>query len=153
MSSANGLNMKTQDYHSTFVANVTAKEAFDKISSVSEWWSTNFEGESQKLNDIFTVRFPDGDMYKIKVSEFIPDKKIAWQVIDSHQTWVANATEWTGTKILWEVSAQKEDTRIDMTHIGLAPSIECYDKCTLGWDYLLNKSLFKFLSENKGLPV
>ncbi|MGZ3618084.1 MAG: SRPBCC family protein [Ktedonobacteraceae bacterium] len=147
------ISKKKQDYHSSITSHITPKEAFDKISRVSEWWATNFEGSSQKLNDIFTVRFRSGDMYKIKVSECIPDKKIAWQVIDSNQTWVANETEWTGTTILWEVSAQKDGTRIDMTHIGLVPSIECYNKCTQGWDYLLHKSLFRFLTETKGLPV
>lgn len=147
-------NMKDQDYQSKIVANVTPKEAFDKISRVSEWWGTRFEGSSQKLNDVFTVRFGNGDMYKGKVSELIPDKKIVWQVIDSNQTWVANATEWTGTKILWEISVQKEGTQIMMTHIGLNPSLECYETCSHhGWDYLLHKSLFKFLTEDKGLPA
>jgi uncharacterized protein YndB with AHSA1/START domain len=143
----------SQDYHISITADITPKEALDKISRVSEWWATNFEGSSQKLNDVFTVRFGSGDMYKVKVTEFIPDKKFVWQVIDSHQGWVANETEWTGTKILWEVSAQKDDTQIDMTHIGLVPIIECYDKCTQGWDYLLQKSLLRFLTENKGLPA
>jgi hypothetical protein len=153
MSNANALDTKKQDYRTAIVADVTPKEAFDKISHVSEWWATNFEGSSEKLNDIFTVRFASGDMYKVKVSEFIPDKRIVWQVIDSHQSWVANVTEWTGTKILWEVSAQKDSTQIDMTHIGLVPSFECYDKCIQGWDFLLHKSLIKLLTENKGLPA
>jgi hypothetical protein len=145
--------MEKQDYQTSITAHITPKEALDKISRVSEWWSTNFEGSSQKVNDIFTVRFGSGDKFKVKVSECIPDKKIAWQVMDSNQSWVANVTEWTGTKILWEVSVQKDGTRINMTHIGLVPSIECYSKCILGWDYLLQKSLLRFLTENKGLPV
>jgi hypothetical protein len=151
--SMQSLNTNKTDYHGSIVAKITPKEALDKISRVSEWWATNFEGSSQKPNDIFTVRFKSGDMYKVKVSELIPENKIAWQVIDSHQGWVKNQNEWTDTKILWEVSTQKDGTRIDMTHVGLVPNIECFDKCTLGWDYLLNKSLFRFLTENKGLPV
>ncbi len=143
----------SQDYHTCITADITPKEALDKIGRVSEWWATNFEGSSQKLNDIFTVRFGSGDMYKVKVSEFIPDKKIVWQVIDSNQTWVANATEWTGTKIAWEVSTQKDGMRIDMTHIGLVPGIDCYNRCKQGWDYLLHKSLFRYLTENIGLPA
>lgn len=145
--------MEKQDYHGSIIVTSTPKEAVDKISRVSEWWVKNFEGNSQKRNDIFTVRSGSGDRYTVKVSEFIPDKRIVWEVIDSHQGWVKNETEWTGTKIVWEVSAQKDGTHIAMTHIGLVPSIECYTKCTLGWEYLLHKSLFKFLTENAGLPV
>lgn len=145
--------MKKQDYQSSIIAPVTSKEALDKISRVSEWWASNFEGKSRDLNDVFTVRFKGGDMYKVKLIELIPDKKIVWQVIESSQAWVANVTEWTGTKIVWEVSSQKDSTRIDMTHLGLTPKLECYGTCEKGWDYLLQKSLSRFLKENKGLPA
>jgi ribosome-binding ATPase YchF (GTP1/OBG family) len=141
------------DYTTSISVERSQKEAFDKISRVSEWWAKNFEGNSQKLYDIFTVRFGSGDMYKIKISEFIRDKKIVWQVIESDQTWHEERDEWTGTEIIWEVTKQKDGTRIDMTHKGLIPTSECYDKCKVGWDYLIQKSLFQFLTENKGLPV
>ena len=145
--------MNKQDYHSDIVTNVTPTEAFEKIGRVSEWWATNFEGGSQKLNDVFTVRFGSGDMYKVKIIELVPNKKIVWEVIDSYQGWVKDHTEWVGTKILWEVLPKKDGTRIDLTHIGLVPIIECFDKCIQGWDYLLQKSLIKFLTEKKGLPA
>ncbi len=145
--------MKNQDYHSSISANITPSEALDKISRASEWWATNFEGSSQKPNDIFTVRFGNGDMYKVKVSEIIPDKKITWEVIDSYQGWHENHAEWTGTKIVWEVFPQKDSIEVKMTHLGLAPEFECFDKCSQGWDYLLQKSISRFLTENKGLPV
>jgi hypothetical protein len=57
--------MKEQDYHSSFTANISPREAFEKISRVNEWWSLNFEGESSKLGDVFTVRFKSGDHYTI----------------------------------------------------------------------------------------
>jgi hypothetical protein len=145
--------MENQDYHSSITANITPSEAFDKIRRVSEWWAANFEGKSQDLNDVFTVRFKAGDMYKAKVIECIPDKKIVWEIIDSNQSWVANTTEWTGTKIIWEISSQKDGTQIDMKHAGLKPELECFNTCTRGWDYLNKKSLYQFLTENKGLPA
>jgi hypothetical protein len=147
------LNMNKHDYHSTIVAKITPKEALDKISRVSEWWAKDFDGRSQKLNDVFTVRFGNGDMYKVKVSEIIPDKKIIWDVIDSYQGWHKNHAEWVGTQIVWEVFPQKDNIEVMMTHVGLVPEFECFDKCSQGWDYLLQKSIFRFLSENIGLPV
>jgi hypothetical protein len=145
--------MKNQDYHASMVAKITPKEALDEISRVTDWWGKHFEGRSQKINDVFTVRFGSGDMYKMRVSELIPDTKIVWEVVDSFKTGVKDATEWTGTKILWEVSEQKDGIRIDMTHLGMNPDIECYGVCTQGWDYLLQKSLLKLLTENKGNPA
>jgi hypothetical protein len=145
--------MKQSDYQSSITANVTPKDAVDKISRVSEWWAKDFEGKSEEPNDVFTVRFKNGDMYKVKVSEIIPNKKVIWEVIDSNQGWHANHTEWVGTKIVWEVFPQKDGTEVKMTHVGLVPEFECFDKCSLGWDYLMEKSLQKLLNDNEGMPA
>lgn len=145
--------MEKQDYHSHIVIHSTPKEAFEKISRVSEWWSKDFEGKSQKPNDVFTVKFSSGDMYKVKVSEVLPDNKIIWEFIDTYQGWVKNPTEWVGTKIVWEVFPQKDSVEVKMTHLGLVPELECFDRCTKGWDYLTHEILFKFLDEGKGHPV
>ena len=126
---------------------------FDKISRVSEWWAKNFEGKSEEPNDVFTVRFENGDMYKVKVSEIIPNKKILWDVIDSYQGWHNDHTEWIGTKIVWEVFPMADSIEVKMTHVGLVPEFECFDKCSHGWDYLIEKSLLSFLNSNKGMPV
>ncbi|HEY4389665.1 MAG TPA: hypothetical protein VGN34_34925 [Ktedonobacteraceae bacterium] len=66
--------MKNQDYHSSITTHSTPEEAFDKVSRVSEWWAKDFEGKSEEPNDVFTVRFKNGDMYKVKVSEIILPK-------------------------------------------------------------------------------
>ena len=48
--------MKNQDFNCSLTTNVTAEEAMAAISSVPDWWVTNFEGASQKLGDVFTAR-------------------------------------------------------------------------------------------------
>lgn len=148
--------MKEQYYQSSFTANVSPREALEKITRVSEWWGTHFEGKSQELNDVFTVRFPGGDsggdMYRAKVAEILPEK-IIWEFIDTYQGWVKNPTEWVGTKILWEVIPQKDGVEVKMTHVGLAPELECFGECTKAWNYLMQESLSQFLNEGKGRPV
>lgn len=145
--------MTTHDYHSSITADIAPQEAFDKIVRVSGWWAKDFEGKSEEPNDVFTVRFPNGDRYKVKVAEIIPNKKIVWEVIDSYQGWHNDHTEWIGTKIVWEVFPQKDGVEVKLTHSGLVPEFECFDKCSQGWDYLMQKSLSRFLTENTGLPV
>jgi hypothetical protein len=146
---------KKQDYRTEISANVTPQKAADKISRPQEWWAKNFEGESKRVNDVFTVRFASGDMYKIRIAEMDPSKRIVWQVIDSFQGWVKNATEWKGTQIVWEIKQKEKNggVSIDMTHVGLVPEIECFNRCKMGWDYLTHESLSKYLTEGKGLPV
>ncbi len=145
--------MNNQDYQSSITTYSTPEEAFEKISRVSEWWAKDFEGRSEEPNDVFTVRFQNGDMYKVKVSESIPHKKILWDVIDSYQGWHDDHTEWVGTKIVWEVLPKTDSTEVQMTHAGLVPEFECFAQCRLGWDYLMGKSLLNLLNSNKGMPV
>ena len=78
---------------------------------------------SEDADDVFTVRFKNGDMYKVKVSEMIPTKKIIWEVIDSYQGWHNDHTEWVGTKIIWEVLPKTESIEVKMTHEGLVPNL------------------------------
>ena len=145
--------MSDGNYTKTIKANIVPGEVIDKIGQVSEWWSKNFEGKSTALNDVFTVRFMNGDMYKIKIGELIADKKIVWDVIDAYQSWVKEPTEWVGTKIVWEVSETKDGSEVHFTHIGLVPELECFDTCTGGWNYLMTESLSELLNKGVGVPV
>ncbi|MDE3057276.1 MAG: SRPBCC domain-containing protein [Bacteroidota bacterium] len=143
--------MKQQDYQCAISANITAGEAFEKISQVAKWWSKSFKGKSQKPGDTFSVRFGE-TFVDFKIGEVIPDKKIVWEVTDCNLHWIENKTEWKNTKIVWEVLPENSKTNISMTHVGLVPGVECYNDCKIGWDGYIQKSLFDFLTENKGLP-
>ena len=143
--------MKQQDYHSSITANISPEEAFANISQVSAWWTTSFEGSAQKQNDVFTVRFGE-TFVTFKVIEMVAHKKIVWQVIDCYLHWLTDKKEWSGTKIVWEISTANDAVKIDMTHIGLVPGIECYENCEKGWNHFVKESLFKLLTAHKGLP-
>jgi len=145
--------MESQDYQNSITAHLSAQEAMTKISQVPKWWAKDFEGKSENPSDVFTIRFKSGDMYKLKVSEIIPDKKIVWEVIDSYQGWHKNHTEWTGTKIVWEIFSLNDGTEVKMTHVGLVPEFECFAACNRGWNYLIKESLQKLLDADKGMPV
>ena len=145
--------MNEQDYHSSFTAHATPKDAFDKISRVSEWWGKRFEGESQQLNDVFTVSFNNGDRYTAKIAEMQPDHKIVWDIIDAYQVWVKEPAEWVGTKITWEVIPQADSVEVKMTHTCLGPELECFNQCTKGWNYLTYESLSQFMNKGEGRPV
>ena len=142
-----------KDYHARISAQVTDNEAFDKISRVPQWWAKSFEGRSSQVNDVFTARFPSGDMYRIRIAEIDPERRAVWEVIESFQGWVKNTSEWVGTKIVGEIKKEKNGVSIDMTHKGLVPEIECFNRCKRGWDYLMQESLSKYLGEGIGHPV
>ena len=143
--------MKEQDYHTSITVNATAPEAFKSINNIPGWWTADFEGNSEKPGDVFTVRFGE-TFITLQVVELIPGKKITWQVIDCYKHWLKDKKEWLGTKMIWEISAEENGTKISFTHVGLVPGIECYNGCEKAWNFYINESLFKLLTEEKGVP-
>jgi hypothetical protein len=138
------------EYNTSITVNTTAKAAMEMISRVSEWWISNVEGQTQKLNDEFTVSL--GTTWKaFKIIEVIPDKKIVWEITDCHLPWNSNLTEWKGTKIVWEISTANNSTTINFTHIGLA-ALDCGTQCSNSWTNYIKQSLFKLITQGKGLP-
>ena len=143
--------MNQQDYNVSITVNATVEEAFNAINNITAWWSTDFEGNSEKLNDTFTVRFGE-TFITIKITEFIPYQKIGWQVIDCYKHWLKDKKEWQGTSMSWEISTENNSTQINFTHVGLVPGIECYNGCEGAWNEYIKESLFKLITEGKGIP-
>ncbi len=143
--------MSSQDYHAAISTQAPTGEVLRKIGSVSEWWSKSFEGKSGKAGDTFTVRFGK-TFVDFRIARVVPDKKVVWDVVDCNLDWIKDKKEWKGTKIVWEVSTKDGTAQVGMTHVGLVPGAECYKDCKVGWDGYIQKSLFKFLTEGKGLP-
>ena len=143
--------MKKQDYTYVFTTDITPVEALDAISRATEWRAQDFEGSSQKLNDVFTVHFGEVSV-TFRIVEVVPGKKIVWLVTDCNLTWLKDIKEWNGTRIEWEVSTVKNKTQISMTHVGLVPGIECYNDCENGWNFHIGTSLFKLITEGVGMP-
>ncbi|MGH9358662.1 MAG: SRPBCC family protein [Terriglobia bacterium] len=139
------------DYQCSIKAPISAKEAFDKISRVSEWWAKDFKGSARRPGDTFTVRFGE-TFVNFKIVEAVPDTRIVWQVADSNLHRLRNKTEWNGTSVVWELSPHNGTTTVTMTHRGLVPGIECYGTCEEGWNFYVAKSLLQFITEGEGLP-
>jgi hypothetical protein len=144
--------MKTQDYTAVITVNNSIKDTFNAINHVSEWWTDDLTGSSQKLNDEFSVRFADVHMTSQKIIEFVPDKKLVWLVTASKLNFIKDTEEWKNTKIIFDLSRQGDKTEIHFTHVGLLPEVECFKDCSKGWDYYIKGSLYKLLTEGKGTP-
>jgi hypothetical protein len=144
--------METKDYSATIVVDKKTNEVFKSINSVSKWWVEDLEGSSENLDDVFKIHFSGGNFVTHKIVEFVPGKKVVWQVTDCYLEWLTDKTEWTDTKMSFEISADDNKTKINFTHIGLVPEIECYDMCVKGWDQYIKGSLFKLITEGAGQP-
>ncbi len=143
--------MKNENFHRTISVHVSAAEAMKKISQVNLWWAKNFSGSAEKLNDKFTVKFGE-TFVDFLISELLPNEKVVWRVTDCNLHWLKAKKEWKGTEVVFEISPENNKTRIDFTHVGLVPGVECYKDCEAGWSGHITTSLVKFMKEGKGMP-
>lgn len=144
--------MTNTDFSIILTVPQTPKEVFAAINAIRSWWSEDFSGTSEKLHDVFEVRFAGMHYSQQQLTELIPDTKIVWLVTDSKLNFLKNKSEWTGTKIMFEISEKNHQTDIHFTHYGLVPQIECFGDCTKGWTYYLTESLLSFITTGKGNP-
>lgn len=144
--------MDNRNFTTTIEITKSPKDIFNSISEVSKWWSKDFEGNSTKLNDEFVICHPGRHFSKQKLIEVIPDKKIVWLVTDSRLNWLEkDMYEWTGTKMIFEITEKDQRTVLHFTHEGLLPEKECYARCKQGWTTVINEWLFTFVTEGKSI--
>jgi hypothetical protein len=144
--------MKSQNYTTTIEVSKAPKDVFNHINDVSKWWSKDFEGSSTKLNDEFVICHPGTHYSKQKLIEVIPDKKVVWHVTESNLDWLEkDKYEWTNTKIIFEITTKGDKTVINFTHEGLVSEMECYERCQQGWNMVIKKWLFNFITDGKAI--
>ena len=146
--------MKNKNFTTTLLVDQTPKEVFDSIRNVRGWWSGYYseeiKGDTEKLNDEFSFRAGDGVHYsKQKLVEVIPNKKVVWLITESDLSFLEKKDEWTGTKVIFDISTKDNKTQLVFTHGGLNPGIECYNACAPAWSQYLQNKLLPLIINSK----
>lgn len=159
--------MITSDFTTTLLVAQTPEAAFHAINNPREWWSAEIEGSTNKLHDEFKYHFEDIHRCQLKVIELIPGEKVAWLVtgnyfkagifndashLTDHNASTKDQSEWTGTKISFEISEKGHQTQIRFTHLGLVPEYACFEACSSGWTHYIRESLLRLITTGKGEP-
>jgi len=144
--------MTNQSFSTAFLVEQSPEEAFAAIANVRGWWSGQIEGATDEPGAEFTYRYADVHYSKQRITEFVPDKKVVWRVLDAYLGFTDDPKEWTGTEVSFEVSPRGQQTEVRFTHIGLVPAYECYDKCSSAWSFYINNSLRRLIMSGQGQP-
>ena len=145
--------MNKQDFTTTIVVDQTPEQVFNAINNPQAWWSGKITGDTDKLNDEFTYRYKDLHMSKQRIIEMIPNRKVAWHVTESQINYAEDKREWTGTKMIFEISELDNKTQLRFTHLGLDPEIECFESCSNSWSQLIRQGLFSLITTGKGEEI
>jgi hypothetical protein len=144
--------MNHRNFTTTFSVDQSPKEVFDAVTNVRGWWSEEIEGSTDTLGAEFKFHYRDLHRSTQRITEFVPDKRVVWQVLDSHLGFVNDKTEWNGTSIVFDITKRDDKTELRFTHVGLVPSFECYGDCSGAWGFYVNDSLRGLIATGKGQP-
>jgi len=144
--------MTSQSFSTAFLVDQGQEEAFAAINNVRGWWSGRIEGTTDELGAEFTYRYQDVHYSKQRITEFVPNSKVVWRVLDASLNFTEDPNEWTGTEVTFEVSQHGEQTEVRFSHLGLVPAFECYDQCSSAWSFYVNNSLRRLITTGKGEP-
>ncbi len=147
--------MKNKNFSTTLIVDQTPEEVFKAVRNVRCWWSGYYseeiKGDTEELNDEFSFRAGGGAHYsRQKLIEVVPNKKVVWLVTDSKLDFLEKKDEWTGTKVIFDISKKDTKTQLVFTHDGLMPEIECYNACAPAWSQYLHNKLLPLITSGKG---
>jgi len=125
----------------TTISISSPNSVFQKIMDIPSWWTKDFEGRNAAPGDEFIIHHPGAHYAKHRVIEWIPGRKLVWLVNESKLNWLQNQEEWTGTRMIFELTPGE----LNFTHEGLTPDKESYERCSQGWDLVI-KQLFNFIN-------
>lgn len=140
------------DYTISFAVDQSSNDVFDAINDVRGWWGEDVQGRNVSVGDEFTYRVQDVHFSKLRVTELVPNEKVAWLVLENHMSFVEDQAEWVGTTICFEIGRQEGQTEVRFTHVGLQSQFECFDVCSNAWGSLMHTSLPSRITTGSGKP-
>lgn len=90
---------------------------FDHLIDLSQWWPEDFSGENIALDSEFVLSSGGTHFSKNKVIELVPDRKFAWLTTEAIRK--TDNYDWTGTKMIFELTPYDEDTLLKFTYDGV----------------------------------
>lgn len=148
-----GTSARTRDYTVAFTVDQTPQDVFDAVNNVRGWWSETIDGPTDRRGAAFTFRHKDVHRSTQTITDFVPGRRVVWEVRDSHINFVADTSEWDGTEIVFEIVPKGRQTELRFTHVGLVPAVECYDGCSGAWGFYVGESLRSLITTGRGDPA
>src|SRR6185295_8735252 len=115
---------------------------FNHLIELSKWWPEEYVGEKIKLDTEFIFKTGNGHFSKNKVIEFEPNKKLAWLTTESFRE--TDGFDWSGTKMIVELSPKGDDTMITFTYDGVVLESE-QDRLSEICDFCIKDRLYNFI--------
>lgn len=141
-------------YMQTLVIDAEPSAVYAAIATeegLRAWWTATCTADSHAGG---TARFRFGAIRKdMSIEQLDPNRGVRWFCTHVEAAGTSSQiTEWIGTEIVFRLTPTIDGrTRLDFEHIGLVPTLGCYDLCSTCWSYFLG-SLQQFVETGRGTP-
>jgi uncharacterized protein (TIGR03086 family) len=122
-------------------------EAIHSLEGLASWWTPHVSG-SNEIGGELRFEFEGLTEHVImRVEEASAPSTLRWTCV-TH----TGHPEWAGTEPTFAITRTDADTCvIDFVHVGLAPTLGCYEQCERGWDRFL-ASIVAYAEVGRGMP-
>ncbi|MFC4907969.1 SRPBCC family protein [Actinomadura gamaensis] len=134
------------------VDGVSARQVYDAVLDPRAWWSEEIDGPADRVGAEFGYHYLDTHRTRMRVTEAVPGRRVAWLVLDNDFAFVEDKTEWIGNTITFDITEKDGATELVFTQHGLVPSYDCYDACHSAWTFFVTESLPALLTTGEGRP-
>jgi hypothetical protein len=134
------------------IVDASPVEVFNAVNNVRGWWSESVEGDTDSLDEEFLYYYKDVHISKMKIIEFVPNERVVWLVLENYFNFTTDKSEWSGTRIIFDITENEDKTELKFTHEGLVPAYECYDVCRDAWTSYIQGSLRDLITTGTGKP-
>lgn len=149
--------MDATNYRRKITVKNSPSAAYQALTQGIEHWWTKPDKPIEKPGDRAKFTFPPGkSFWTFEAVALQPNTRIKMQCVEAlhlHEGQPkAIEREWLGTTVVWEIKPNGDNTDIHIEHVGLTPSLHCYDICQAGWDFFFIESLKAYLDNGTGKP-
>lgn len=145
--------MSDNDFTASIVVPQSPEQVFDAVLNVRAWWGEAIDTRTTTVGDEFTFTDHVEHWVRFRLTEVTPGRRVVWHAVDSRLDFVENRTEWTGTRVVFDITSTADGTVLRFTHEGLLPSVECYEACSKGWSFYIHQSLKDLITRGAGDPM
>ena len=134
------------EIHHMLLIDVPVERVYQAITDqdgLAAWWTTQVVAKPVVGS---VAEFAFGDRYHtaMRVTGLEPSRKVQWECIDGDE-------EWVGTKIVFDLEKQGEQTLLRFHHTDWRQMTDFYASCNYNWGFYM-RSLKTYCETGKGEP-
>ncbi len=129
-----------------FDIKVSPEKVFDGITvsaGLDQWWTEHSSG-TPGMNEIYTLDFGPGYIWKAIVTRFVPAKEFELKMTEAEE-------DWLHTLIGFKLSSNQNNTKLEFYHSGWATESEHYRGSSYCWAMYL-RILKRYLEYGETVP-